>query len=81
MPTQPSPRRRFQFCLRTLFVAVTIVAVQRAVCLPALKEWQLQREAAQIDERFIRCPQVISGGCLTAEQMAEFDRRFTHRAP
>ena len=40
MPDQPSPRRRFQFRLRTLFVVVAIVAVQCAVCLPMLKQWQ-----------------------------------------
>ena len=37
---KPSARRRFQFRLRTLFVVVTIVAVQCAVCLPAYREWQ-----------------------------------------
>jgi hypothetical protein len=40
--TAPSPRRRFQFRLRTLFVGLTIVAIQCAVCLPALKEWRAQ---------------------------------------
>jgi hypothetical protein len=35
-----SPRRRFQFRLRTVFVVVTIVAVQCAACVPTLKEWQ-----------------------------------------
>jgi hypothetical protein len=42
---------RFQFRLRTLFVIVTFVAVQCAVCLPALREWQHQRRvAAERDE-------------------------------
>ena len=40
MPDQPFPRRRFQFRLRTLFFAAAIVAVQCAVCLPMLREWQ-----------------------------------------
>jgi hypothetical protein len=40
MADQPSPRRRFQFRLRTLFVVLTIVAVQCAVCLPGLRQWQ-----------------------------------------
>ena len=40
MADQPSCRRRFQFHLRTFFVIVVIVAVQFAVCLPMLKEWQ-----------------------------------------
>ena len=44
MADQPSPHRRFQFRLRTLFVVAAIVAVQCAVCLPMLKEWQAQRE-------------------------------------
>jgi hypothetical protein len=43
-PTKAEPpkrkRRRFQFRLRTLFLAATIVAVQCAVCLSMLKEWQ-----------------------------------------
>src|SRR5665213_3508425 len=34
------PHFRFQFRLRTLLVVVTIVAVQCAVCLPMLREWQ-----------------------------------------
>jgi hypothetical protein len=40
MADQPSPRRRFQFRLRTLLLWATIFAVQCAVCLPGLKEWQ-----------------------------------------
>jgi hypothetical protein len=44
MADQPVPRRRFQFRLRTLFVIATIVAVQCAVCLPMLKEWEARRE-------------------------------------
>jgi hypothetical protein len=43
MAAQPSPRR-YQFRLGTWFVASTILAVQCAVCFPALKEWQRQRE-------------------------------------
>ena len=35
------PRRRFQFHMRTWFVVTTIVAVQCAVCFPAVKEWQI----------------------------------------
>ena len=49
METEPSkaepPKRKrhwFQFSLRTLFVAMTILALQCAVCFPALKEWQAQ---------------------------------------
>jgi hypothetical protein len=64
-----------------MFLIVTIVAVQCAVCLPALKEWQTQREADEMGELPRLFPQVISGGCVTAEQMAEFERRFSHRAP
>jgi Tfp pilus assembly protein FimT len=47
---QPSPRRRFQFRLRTLFVIVTIVAVQCAVCLPMLKKWQRHEQMRRIVE-------------------------------
>ena len=39
MADQPSPRRCFQFRLRTLFVIVTVVAAQCAICLPMLREW------------------------------------------
>ncbi len=35
-----NPPRRFQFRLRSLLLIVAIVAVQCAVCLPALKERQ-----------------------------------------
>jgi hypothetical protein len=42
MEGSPSPRRRFQFRLRMLFIAMTILAVQCAVCLPMLKEWKAQ---------------------------------------
>jgi hypothetical protein len=50
MVAQPSPRRRFQFSLWTLFVAVAIVAVQCAVCLPILKEWQDRQQIKRIAE-------------------------------
>ena len=32
-------KRRFQFRLRTLLLAVTVAAVICAVCLPMLREW------------------------------------------
>ncbi len=35
---------RFQFRLRTLLLIVAIVAIQCAVCLPSLKEWQKRRD-------------------------------------
>jgi hypothetical protein len=44
MAAQPTPRLRFQFRLRTLILFTAIVAVQCAVCLPALKEWQAQKD-------------------------------------
>jgi hypothetical protein len=45
MAPQPFPRRRFQFRLRTVMLLAAIVAVQCAVCLPMLKEWQAQDDA------------------------------------
>jgi hypothetical protein len=55
MPTEPTKtdlpkckRRWFQFRLRTLFVAMTILAVQCAVCFPALKEWQEQQHTEEL---------------------------------
>jgi hypothetical protein len=39
MPEQPSPRRRFQFRLRTLLLVVAIAAVICAACLPMIREW------------------------------------------
>jgi hypothetical protein len=44
LKAEPPKRKRrwFQFSLRTLFLAMTILAVQCAVCFPALKEWQAQ---------------------------------------
>jgi hypothetical protein len=44
-----SKRRWFQFRMRTLLVAVTVVAVQCAVCLPALREWHTRKEAGSIN--------------------------------
>jgi hypothetical protein len=51
LPSLPVPAdnvamrlRRFQFRLRTLFVVMTILAIQYGVCIPAIKEWQHQRE-------------------------------------
>jgi hypothetical protein len=44
-------RRRFQFRLRTLSVIVAIVAVQCAVCLLMLREWQRQSEEVERHER------------------------------
>jgi hypothetical protein len=39
-----SPRRRFQFSLRTLMLFAVIGAVHCALRLPMLKEWQAQNE-------------------------------------
>lgn len=41
---QPIRKHRwYQFSLRTLFVVMTIVAVQCAVCFPPLREWRERR--------------------------------------
>jgi hypothetical protein len=49
MPDQPSPRRRFQFRLRTLMIGVTIAALLCPVGARIVLEWQAmlqsQREA------------------------------------
>ena len=50
MADQPSRRRRFQFRLRTLFVIVTILAVECAVCLPMLREWEANRNLTDVIE-------------------------------
>lgn len=42
-------RRRFQFRLRTLFLVMTTVAVQCAVCLPGVKEWEKQEQLKLIE--------------------------------
>jgi hypothetical protein len=42
--SQERKRRRLQFSLRTLFVVVTILAVECAVCLPMLREWEANRK-------------------------------------
>ena len=56
MEDQPNVTRRkpsrfrplHSFSLRTLFLAMTILAVQCAVCLPALRQWQrIQRSKPQ----------------------------------
>jgi hypothetical protein len=51
MEAEPPKRKRrwFQFSLRTLFVVVATLAVECAVCLPMLREWQKsqQREFAK----------------------------------
>jgi hypothetical protein len=41
-------RRWFQFSLRTLMIVVAIVAVQCAVCFPALKGWQYAHARARL---------------------------------
>jgi hypothetical protein len=41
MPDQPSPRRRFQFRLRTLLIGVTLAAV---ACCVVVDRQQLMRE-------------------------------------
>jgi hypothetical protein len=51
MPDQPSPRRRFQFRLRTLLIVVTIFSVQCGVCLPMLRDWQQQERIRQDRDR------------------------------
>ncbi len=51
---------RFQFRLRTLMLIVAIVAVQCAVCLPALKEWQRIEQWRRIEEAL----QPTSGGSI-----------------
>lgn len=50
MPDQPPPLRRFEFRLRTLFVIMTILAVECAMCLPMLREWQRQEQLRRIGE-------------------------------
>jgi hypothetical protein len=39
---------KLRFRLRTLFVFMTILAVQSAVCLPMLREWQKNQEIEEI---------------------------------
>jgi hypothetical protein len=46
--------RRFQFRLRTLFVVAAIVAVQCAVCLPMLRDWEARREYRERARRTIQ---------------------------
>jgi hypothetical protein len=47
-PTKPAPPKRkhhwFQFSLRSLFVAMTILAVQCAVCFPMLRAYEVNCE-------------------------------------
>jgi hypothetical protein len=69
MPTEPSTaeppkrqRRWCQFSLRTLFVILTIVAVQSAVCLPMLREWQSRRERTHSLVERLKAVVIITGG-------------------
>ncbi len=48
MPDQPSPRRRFQFRLRTLLLVVAVVA---AACWVAADRWRLTRERDEAERR------------------------------
>ncbi|HEV2971232.1 MAG TPA: hypothetical protein VGY55_14755 [Pirellulales bacterium] len=41
-------RRWFQFSLRTLFVVVAIMGVQCGVCLPMLREWQVEQARVKV---------------------------------
>jgi hypothetical protein len=64
-------RRWFQFSLRTLLVVVTIIAVQCAVCLPLLREWQQRRQRdAELDElvKLITSNVAPSTGWLTVNE-------------
>jgi len=54
------PKRRFQFRLRTWFLVTAILAVQCAVCFPALKEWREQQELKIEVKRFMTVV-IISG--------------------
>jgi hypothetical protein len=54
MPTEPPKaeppkreRRWFRFSLRSLLIFVAIAAVQSAVCLPMLSEWQKYNNSAE----------------------------------
>jgi hypothetical protein len=49
LPTRKG--RWFQFSLRTLFVIMTIIAVQCSVCLPMLHDWQEQLRIRQDRDR------------------------------
>jgi hypothetical protein len=68
-------RRWFQFSLRTLLVITTIVAVQCAVCLPILREWQ----KTSTSEVFIRkpmsgdwvCEKVTVGGVIHLKHLIQ----------
>jgi hypothetical protein len=81
-PTEAEPkgkRRWFQFSLRTLMLAIAIVAVQCAACLPMVREWQRQRDEQRswLPPGFEDAwPQVLISARMTPTQEAEFARRF-----
>lgn len=51
-----------RFRLRTLFLIMTIVAVQCAVCLPALKEWQERKAIEESIQKIVDELEHLGGG-------------------
>jgi hypothetical protein len=74
MTEPPKHKRRwFQFSLRALLVAATIVAVQCAVCFPMLREWESYDGNPDFDELI----KVISNGAgMTPESLAKAERKY-----
>jgi Tfp pilus assembly protein FimT len=64
-------RRWFQYSLRSLLIVVAIAAVQCAVCLPLLREWQQRRQQQADSEELIKLitdTVVPSTGLLTVNE-------------
>jgi hypothetical protein len=84
MAAQPTPRRRFQFRLRTLMLLAAILAVQCAVCLPALREWQAQKEVSKWTDQGgtgTIIPFQTTIGCTFYRFILRHDGRIIHVLP
>ena len=67
MADQPSPRRRFQFRLRTLFVVVTVVAVilgTRALMVRPILETGAGRHTVYDDKQWWIAPLLIDAAAI-----------------
>ena len=67
MPDQPSPRRRFQFRLRTLFVAFTVIAVilgTRVLMVRPILETGAGRHTIYDDKKWWIAPFIIDAGAI-----------------
>jgi hypothetical protein len=77
MADQPSPRRRFQFSLRTLFVIVTLGTLVGAIC--AAVTWAVGERERLVRERDEARSAATAASQKSADLMSQLDRALQNQ--